>query len=860
MGVQRQRWSLVRRVAAVALLFLLLVLAAFVYRSGGERDSLASTPVTVLPAAEPERAELVTPARLDPPPAPLDEPRRSLAPPVAPGSARAPAECALFGRIVDENDRGLAGVNVRFFAYKVWATGVDVPRLPGKYDLRGWELRTELDGTFRLEAPVPTAETVVLSIEPDPFRDSAQERFGGADARMPLHAGVNDLGTFRLAATGAVRGSVRDEAGRPLVGANLRVAEDRVTTLEREADSGADGSYLIAHVKPGTYGVNAQCRGYLSEFKKPFQVEIGRVTEGVDFVLRVAPTLSGVVLDEQGRGLAGARLWGWPSEGAGAGAKSGADGSFTIHLPQDEPYTLEVELDGYDTFGLRDRSTRYAPGTSDLRIVLRRSAKETTRFVVTDRSSGEPIEDFGIEIERDAGSEASQGWWTSYRANPRPGVHPGGELELAARPGLDRYTIVAPGYARESGDVRHESETSPRQVIELKRGGSLTGWVSGEGGPAAGAAVRLEAGRMQSAPAEDGGEPVFEPDGATSLATVTNAQGRFRYDGLDPGTYRLSIRSERGESVEEAPVRIPSEGDKDLGEIVLRAGATILGQVLVPPGRSAVGLVVHLDPRGEDRTQTTDAQGRFRFDGLAAGLHSLAVEEVPGALAGGASKRVRLGIGETREIAIDARDQGTCNVALTIELTGRAAAGLEVCLCPLVDPRKRLRFGTTDENGHVEGWASAAGTAEVEIVVGRTRLRHPSARVELELDRELEASVRFDVGALAIELPDSVRFPDGGSGELKLASEQATPQDGSIRIAFHDGARSEGTSVEGGRVLHCDFVPAGRYEATLVLHAANAELDKISEGSGFRYERRALYRDSFSCTVGDGVETRVRLR
>lgn len=46
-----------------------------------------------------------------------------------------------------------------------------------------------------------------------------------------------------------------------------------------------------------------------------------------------------------------------------------------------------------------------------------------------------------------------------------------------------------------------------------------------------------------------------------------------------------------------------------------------------------------------------------------------------------ASTAVSLAAGETREVVIDARDCGTCDVELAIELAGRPSQGLEVGEC-----------------------------------------------------------------------------------------------------------------------------------------------------------------------------------
>src|SRR5688572_4451562 len=656
-----------RALAWIALVAVALLVSLLLLRRGTSRGA-APELERVVASSQPNVTALAELPAEGPRTVAGSEERDSGRAPIAPLDSS--TACTVLGRLVDEHRGPLAGVPVRLYGYKGWAEGHDVPRLPGKYDLRGWEVASAADGSFRFEVPVPTVTPTQLRVEPDPFHDSAWLILGGedADTRAPLRTGVNDLGELLLVVTGAIRGRVTTQAGAPLADAELHIGSEPWNTLGREGTADASGSYRIAHVKPGTYGVAVNCKGYLTAFTKPVLVEAGRFTDGVDFALEVAPVLAGHVVDEEGHGLAAAELQAWPStSGRGAFGKSDANGSFRLALPVEVPYTLEVELEGFESHGL-GRSARYEPGSDDLRIVLRRSVNARTTFVVVDAKTGAPVERFGLEIERDQGSAATNGW-TSYRADPTPRHHAGGTLDLAARPGLDRFTVQAPGYLRVTGDVAHAGAGDPRQVVALVAGGTLSGRVSAGGVAAPNASVRLEPGRRKA-----GG---FIPDLDHVFHTTADAAGSFRFDMLDPGDYRLVARADAGLATRE--LKIPRAGPVDGVELVLAPGATILGRVLAPPGRSPAGLEVYLMPWQLDVKQVTDAAGGFRFDGLAAGEHELLLDERAGVVTS-LRERVTVTAGEAREVLLDARGKGTCEVALTLELGRRPAAGLAVFL------------------------------------------------------------------------------------------------------------------------------------------------------------------------------------
>ncbi|GEM_PF-313663 len=86
--------------------------------------------------------------------------------------------------------------------------------------------------------------------------------------------------TGRAGVTGKIAGTVKDaKTGEPLVGVNLLVEGTNFG-----AASGADGSYYILQVPPGTYTVRAQMVGYATVIKKDIKVQIDLTTR-VDFEL-----------------------------------------------------------------------------------------------------------------------------------------------------------------------------------------------------------------------------------------------------------------------------------------------------------------------------------------------------------------------------------------------------------------------------------------------------------------------------------------------------------------------------------------------------------------------------------------------
>ncbi len=90
------------------------------------------------------------------------------------------------------------------------------------------------------------------------------------------------------AQTGAVEGTVRDAAGQPLAGANVRVEGTR-----QGSAAGADGRYRIAPLAPGAYQVTASLVGYRTLTRG---VVVAGGAARLDFVLEAQPVEAGAVV------------------------------------------------------------------------------------------------------------------------------------------------------------------------------------------------------------------------------------------------------------------------------------------------------------------------------------------------------------------------------------------------------------------------------------------------------------------------------------------------------------------------------------------------------------------------------------
>jgi len=384
-------------------------------------------------------------------------------------------------------------------------------------------------------------------------------------------------------------GTVVDEAGRPVAGARVELLRLEVITLvfgrrgqenptvvdklvvdgELWATSGADGRFrfdgLPSHsrflLRITQSGFTVLTRRDLESAAAGGQIALGTLQ------LPKVPTLAGRVVDSAGRPVAGAQVWALSAGDVelmggseplldladrkeGPVALTGRDGRFAI--PRFEPGIL-----GVCSPGLVPAQVTPLPSRPN-RIVL--AAPPPSRRLagrVVD-GQGLPVAKAKVHLKAPSGSDpflvllTQEPWWHPCPPRPRSdeavpvydrASPPREAVALSGPDGRFAFDLVgaaeemdvqaeAPGYLRQESTQVPAPLRFPEKIeLVLERGAVVSGRVlTARGLPAAGAEVRIFGGRSAEA------EPVR-----------TDAAGRYRVPGIEPGARDIEVRHASGE-------------------------------------------------------------------------------------------------------------------------------------------------------------------------------------------------------------------------------------------------------------------------------------------------------------------------
>ncbi|GMV99283.1 MAG: hypothetical protein AMXMBFR84_04220 [Candidatus Hydrogenedentota bacterium] len=410
-----------------------------------------------------------------------------------------------------------------------------------------WAFEVVSDEVTALKYAAATDESGRFSIEslmPGTYRfRSTHSTYVLADntirVEIPAFGQVTPSVTVRLVGGATIRGRVFDAS------TNEPLADVQVMAERRSSTTDENGMYEITGVPPGQVRVSlvARPRGYGGTYGKSssdrteLQVASGQVVENVDFGLDRGLTLSGVVVDEIGNGLAGVQVDANAFETRDDGMRfatmsdviaTDANGGFTIANCETG---MELYLVASSPMGRSEESGPHRmenAGIEGITLVLSAELSASIAGQTVD-GMGRPVR--ATVIAKHQETVASVGSATQTTDSDGmfvfAGLAPGAYVLTVGRyepRGLIRATIPADQVTLRAG----QSVTGRRLVLDERDSLSIAGFVvNSEGDPVQGANVEAEG-------IDEDGQIVMRTD-------ISRRDGSYEIIGLSVGEYTVYV-------------------------------------------------------------------------------------------------------------------------------------------------------------------------------------------------------------------------------------------------------------------------------------------------------------------------------
>ncbi|MEM7203312.1 MAG: carboxypeptidase regulatory-like domain-containing protein [Planctomycetota bacterium] len=550
-----------------------------------------------------------------------------------PDADPATEDLAVSGRVVDAQNQPVTGARIRVLHRGT----IDFSALRGRGgpppgDRSQWRalfrrrplgpaVHSAPDGTFRLEGASSAEADLVVTVQ---HRDHAPELL---NKTWRAADGVLAIGDVVLSRGLTVRGTVVDDRGQPVAGAEVAYEaesggffgrggpggrggrgrrfgdQDTLSSLVEPAESDANGRFALGPLPADAFQLRAEAPRHVAGRSESLEPDVNGVLPDAEIMLAVAAQLRGVVRDHSGGMVAKARVVAVPAtedaerDGRGRGrwfgggrtrgprdsAVTNPGGEFELTRVPPGAVRIEIEHPDFQAATLNQIQPAQTPW---LEITLEPAA--VASGVVLDAATNQPVEMFAIAA-RPADGEERGG---RGRGDPSEGRRSRGGR----------------------GDGANESRRQADEQWQQERLGGV------------------------------GEIPRDTPE------PTRHEGGRFELRGLEPGEYVLDVaapgyvkvaaaRIELGGGVINAPVTLRVERGAVLvgrvqlanGEPVARARVEV--RLTEPPGREATaepergrrpGFMRRGGFRSLARTRT-DAQGAFELPPLRAGAFELRV-------------------------------------------------------------------------------------------------------------------------------------------------------------------------------------------------------------------------------------------
>ncbi len=459
---------------------------------------------------------------------------------------------------------------------------------------------------------------------------------------------------FALQPTATLAGSVVDDEGRAVAGADLRIDQDapevpirfgvRPEGLAAHTTSRASGAFRIDVLPRRAYMLHVARTGYAPASLVVEKLAPAATKSGLRIVLSRGQSAAGRVVEkETSEPIVGAELRLMPSsraavprwargggddaEGAAFIAISNPDGSYRFeHLPPGK-FELSVTASGYAPQRVPGLEVSAVQGATFGLISLERGA--IVEGEVVDRG-GQPLAGATVFVHPPAalgvrGDAVLR--FASEAEETRQGVS-GADGSFTVRgltPGATAdVTVQRKGFVTQTETHVELPPAAPLRIV-LEPSARVSGRVVDDGGePIAGATVTVRA--------SDAALPI----GLEGRLVVTDAAGTFVVQDLAAGRVAISAMARNYLSSDALLLDIGARADVQDVELTLRRGATVEGVVTTSSGQPATAARVTvrgaLTPermleREVAGSARTDGEGRYRLEGVPGGPQELSASQ-----------------------------------------------------------------------------------------------------------------------------------------------------------------------------------------------------------------------------------------
>ena len=707
----------------------------------------------------------------------------------------------------------------------------------GGAGMRGFRRQANLkDGAFEFRA-IPTETACAIEIGPTKLAAAV------ADVEKPT-PGRETRVTIELLRGGTVRGTVRDERGAPVAGADVEAARPGQwfgfdNREVRDGKSKDDGTYELEAVAPGAIVVRAELDRFLDSEGVNATLKDGGSANGVDLVLTEGSKVSGTVTWPDGKPAAGVELavtfdrsqmFGMgafnAARGANGNGKTDEQGAFTVTGLGKGPFTVQVEapppgdaqdqakdepefesgltnrVTGKKKLYWRARADGVQPDTEALALVLR--APEGIPGKVVDEK-GAPVAKFKIQAVRQG-----KGMMGNFGEEEREDSfedEKGAFLMTGLMEGSWHLFAIAEGFGLPDPvaiEIPRQADAAEVAIV-IEHSASVAGVVKSPGGAVvAGATVEI-----------DTGEPAWKnaiQSGPKPAKATSTADGTFVLDSLRSGKLHVSASSK--DWAESPAVELDLVAGQRLSgiELVLREGGTLTGEVYGEGGRPAVGMFVQAAQMKDFdmRMSFTGSKGEFRIEHLLAGTYQVVAMPARGDASAAAAndgepageaavnmfQKMKMTTativeGEETHVVLGAPPKDPVEVSGTVTHGGEPCAGSMVAfVAEGKEPLKSMKSATVGKDGRYSVRLDAPGHYAISVQQAFGGMGQQST-VEFSEEIPETKEHKLDFTMPTARISGSVRGPDGKpavGARVSLHPEIAVTSGTMWGGQYHEGA------------------------------------------------------------------------